>query len=213
MTLSDVQIDRFSRQIIVPQIGARGQQRLLQSSVALAGSGALAEHAALYLTGAGIGRLALHAPDGAALRAALVDLNPEAEVVLAREPFGAVAADVLVACNAGIAELDRAATRRPLIVGQANRARGWLVVSRDAAACARCAVRAWPRADAADRGGPSPAAGVIGSLVSLAALKLLLGIGDPARREWVEFDAARSIMSAHPITRAADCPACAGATR
>jgi adenylyltransferase/sulfurtransferase len=214
MTLSDAQIDRFSRQIIVPQIGGRGQLRLLQSSVALAGSSALAEHTALYLAGAGIGRLAVHARDGAALRAALVDLNPEAQVSAAGERFGAVAADVLVACDVDTTDVDRAAaTRRRLVVGRASRRRGWLVVSRGAAACASCAVRAWPRPDAADHDGPSAAAGVIGSLISLAVVKLLLGIGDPARRDWVEFDAARSTLNARQIARAVDCPACAGGTR
>lgn len=57
--LSDAQIERYSRQIILPSIGGRGQQRLLSSTVGLIGDGPLAATAALYLTAAGIGRLEL----------------------------------------------------------------------------------------------------------------------------------------------------------
>src|SRR5258705_139440 len=37
MALSEMQIERFSRQIILPQIGGTGQQRLLDAAVALGG--------------------------------------------------------------------------------------------------------------------------------------------------------------------------------
>ena len=57
--LSDAQIERYSRQIILPSIGGRGQQRLLGSTVGLIGRGPLAATVGLYLTAAGIGRLEL----------------------------------------------------------------------------------------------------------------------------------------------------------
>ena len=37
MTLTDVQIDRYSRQIIVPRIGGRGQERILAARMILVG--------------------------------------------------------------------------------------------------------------------------------------------------------------------------------
>jgi adenylyltransferase/sulfurtransferase len=61
MPLSDAQIDRYSRQIILPEVGGRGQERLLAARVALRGVGAMAATAARYLTGAGIGELRLSA--------------------------------------------------------------------------------------------------------------------------------------------------------
>src|SRR6185369_8396954 len=111
---SDAQIDRYSRQIILPQIGAQGQQRLLQSAVAVGGDGALAEVVALYLAGAGVGRIALQGIDREALRAAIMDLNPDVEV-----RFGELGgADLPLLCNGTLAQIDRAAaSRRPVIAG------------------------------------------------------------------------------------------------
>src|SRR5215468_9769083 len=144
MALSDPQIDRFSRQIILPQIGGVGQQRLLQSSVAIGGrDDHLAEIVALSVVGAGIGRVALHGPDRDALRSALIDLNPDAAVTLASGGLGSIAADVLVACCAALADVDRAArSRRPLIAGGIDGAGGWFVLA-GADVCASCAARAF----------------------------------------------------------------------
>ena len=63
MPLLDAQIERYSRQIIMPEIGGRGQQRLLESAVALVSSGPLTAPIAVYLVAAGIGRLDIH-PNG-----------------------------------------------------------------------------------------------------------------------------------------------------
>jgi adenylyltransferase/sulfurtransferase len=51
------QTERYSRQIIVPEIGGHGQQRLLAVRVLLVGAGALGGATALYLVGMGIGCL------------------------------------------------------------------------------------------------------------------------------------------------------------
>ena len=57
----------------------------------------------------------------------------------------------------------------------------------------------------------SVSAGVIGSLTSLAVLKLVLGLASPPTPVWLHFDAVRSTLTEHPIEPAADCPACAAA--
>jgi molybdopterin/thiamine biosynthesis adenylyltransferase len=218
MPLSDTQIDRFSRQIILPQVGGAGQERLLGSTVALAGRGGLLDIVALYLAGAGIGRLALR--DAPSLRAALVALNPDVRVVSAETPLGGVDADVLVACDAPRAELDGAAAAgRPLVAGGVDAQRGWFVVADRPGHCAGCAARqaegATRPAAEAPRGAPpaglSPAAGVVGSLMALAVLKLRLGIGAPSRPLWMCVDAADATLSEHALVPAADCPRCAAA--
>lgn len=51
------QLQRYSRQIVMQEIGAAGQQRLADSAMLVIGAGGLGSPALLYLAGAGVGRL------------------------------------------------------------------------------------------------------------------------------------------------------------
>ena len=56
---TDEQIERYSRHIILPEVGGEGQSRLLDSKVLLVGAGGLGSPAAFYLAAAGIGNMGI----------------------------------------------------------------------------------------------------------------------------------------------------------
>ena len=59
MSLSQDQIERYSRQILLPNIGGKGQEKILNAKVLIIGAGGLGSPCALYLASAGIGRIGI----------------------------------------------------------------------------------------------------------------------------------------------------------
>ncbi len=58
-TLSPEQVERYSRHLLIPEVGVAGQQKLLDSKVLLIGAGGLGSPAAYYLAAAGVGTLGI----------------------------------------------------------------------------------------------------------------------------------------------------------
>jgi len=89
MALTDNQIERYSRQIIVPGVGGRAQERLLASRLALVAEPADAASALAYLAGAGVGRIVVHPVGDSASYGEIIerlrDLNPEASIRIASD--------------------------------------------------------------------------------------------------------------------------------
>lgn len=59
MTLANEQFERYSRNIILKEVGTKGQIKLLEAKVLVIGTGGLGSPAAMYLAAAGIGTIGL----------------------------------------------------------------------------------------------------------------------------------------------------------
>ncbi|MGB7815404.1 MAG: molybdopterin-synthase adenylyltransferase MoeB [Methylotenera sp.] len=57
--MNDNQLLRYSRHILLPQVGYEGQEKLTQSHVLIVGAGGLGSPAALYLAASGVGKLTI----------------------------------------------------------------------------------------------------------------------------------------------------------
>lgn len=107
--LSHEEILRYSRHLLIPDVGLEGQRKLKNSSALVIGTGGLGSPVALYLAAAGVGRIGLVDYDvvdksnlqrqvihgtgtiGAlkveSARAKLHDLNPDIQIEIYNEPF------------------------------------------------------------------------------------------------------------------------------
>jgi molybdopterin/thiamine biosynthesis adenylyltransferase len=59
MSLTEQQMERYSRHIILAQVGGTGQEKLLASKVLIVGAGGLGAPAAVYLAAAGVGTIGI----------------------------------------------------------------------------------------------------------------------------------------------------------
>jgi hypothetical protein len=91
----DDQLVRYARQMVLPDVGGTGQERLLAARVLVrAGGGAAARAAATYLAAAGVGRLVLDGAPGAGAFGwgeELRGLNPDVHIELRPAGAGATA--------------------------------------------------------------------------------------------------------------------------
>ena len=132
--MNDHQLLRYSRHILLDEIGIEGQQRLLDAKVLVIGAGGLGSPAALYLAASGVGQLVIVDDDEVDLtnlqrqilhttgrvgqpkvdsaRVALSQINPDIEVISVRERVaGARLAELVAASTVVLDCSDNFATR------------------------------------------------------------------------------------------------------
>ncbi len=88
ISLSAEEKNRYSRQMILPDIGAEGQQRLKAAKVLIVGVGGLGSPAALYLAAAGVGTIGLADADQVSLS------NLQRQVIYSTDDVGKYKVDI-----------------------------------------------------------------------------------------------------------------------
>jgi molybdopterin/thiamine biosynthesis adenylyltransferase len=243
--LPDEDVDRYARQLVLPEWSAAAQLNLRDASVLVVGLGALGSPVAAYLAGAGVGRLGIldegvvelsnlhrqflhYTPDIGVAKtwsasSKLGFLNPDVLV----EPFqmridSDNAADVIAGQDLVVDCSDTFATRYAvnaaccaagvdLVEGGVVGLSGLVMAIRPGdSACYRCAFPEAPQnaASCAEAGILGPAAGVIGSLQALEALKLLGGVEAPLLDAFLQIDLATYEVIRVGVARRAGCADC-----
>ena len=197
--LSDPQIERYSRQIILPQVGGKGQERLLRAQVLVSGDGPWQTQALLYLAAAGVGRIGIYgtgrSPIWAVLSAksqgsaagALSQLNPDCMVIVhdcetSSDPkdserlvrqYDVVLAEPNVQLHAACY-----VARRPFVCGQVSATAAWLAVYRgyeENRPCFSCEPLPFSGTSASSDT-DELVAPFVGTVFATEAIKLILGL-------------------------------------
>lgn len=250
MILSDDELDRYARHIVLRDFGGAGQARLRAATVALVGAGGIGSPAIEYLAAAGIGRLVLIDDDrvdrsnlhrqtiyataktGAlkveAAKSVVAQLNPHVVVeVHAARIDAANAADLLRGVDAVVDGSDNFGTRLtvadaalsarvPLVSAAVTQFEGQLGVYRGweaASPCYRCFVGSAPEREAgscAEDGVLGPAAGVIGTLAALEAVRAVSPFGNDPAGQLLLVDLLGFRFRTIRLAKDPGCPGCGG---
>lgn len=196
LRLDDERIERYSRQLILQEVGPRGQERLLASRVAVVGTDVAAGRVVAYLAAAGVGAIAadpaLHSivdPEQRDCTLASLGEAPRAlDAVVVSGATVAATADTLAAWR------DRATVRIWIAGGHAG----------GAPPCPRCALAGRdphavgsPLAELRDA--------TLGTVVATEVVKALLAIGTPLAGRLLAYDPAVATIENLAVTARPDC--------
>jgi sulfur-carrier protein adenylyltransferase/sulfurtransferase len=247
-TLTAEQRRRYSRHLLIPEVGESGQRRLLESRILLVGAGGLGSPASLYLAAAGIGTLGIVDDDvvdesnlqrqiahsterlgqakADSARKTIEALNPEVDVRTFEERLTPENVDRILGegWDVIVDGADNFPTRYLLndasvwhdiavVHGSIYRFEGQVTVfAPGEGPCYRCLFPQPPPPElapsCAEGGVLGVLPGVIGSLQSNEALKLVLGTGDALVGRLLLFDALSATFTEVALRRDPDCPVC-----
>jgi molybdopterin/thiamine biosynthesis adenylyltransferase/rhodanese-related sulfurtransferase len=213
--LTPEQRSRYSRHLLLPEVGLEGQIKLLESKVLLLGAGGLGSPVALYLAAAGVGTLGIVDDD-------LVDVsNLQRQVIHTGSRVGEPKVD---SAEQAIRDVDNFPTRYllndatvrlqiPVVSASILGFDGQLAVFKPYdGPCYRCLYPTPPPAELAPSCGANGVLGVLpgtmGLLQATEVIKLITGAGDPLVGRLVLYDALAASFTELKVRRDPECPIC-----
>jgi len=212
MLLSDEELARYARQLLLPGMGVVTQEFLRAARIQVVGGGAVAGPAMLYLAEAGVGTLLLDdaaevAPEDAAgwlyppdrvgqprVTAAIESLRGATRFLRAR--IHATGADPTAALVCGGGALAREGAERarlagiPHVVADGDGEGGAVITIPPGAPCYACAFQVGSGVPA-----PAPTAAALGALAAAELLLLVGGVVQPPQGRRIE------LVRGHPVAR------------
>ncbi len=222
--LTDSQIERYSRQIILHGVGGKGQERLLRSRILLHGSGPIESAASLYLAGAGIGLLGIAASAERSPRRAadqptgqaLARLNPDCRVVTHSQqqletPEPLVRDYDLTLSSTGTLQVCCHRLRLPFVFARLLEYGGALFVDRgyeQDRPCLRCIPEWFNLLDGRAKKECDDSAFFLGSLQATEAIKIILGLGQAQRSGLFRCEFPSLHFGEDDVRKNPRCPVC-----
>ena len=220
MAFTDEQLERYSRHIILKEVGAKGQKKLLNAKVLIIGAGGLGAPAAMYLAAAGVGTIGIADADEvdlSNLQRQIIHTTQDvgkAKVLSAKETMEAINPDVKVNIMDIIKDYDFVIdgtdnfpakflindacvmAKKPFSHAGIIRFKGQLMTYVPGQGpCYRCVFKNPPPKDAVptckQAGVIGAMGGVIGSLQAMEAIKYILGVGDLLTGYLLTYDALK----------------------
>ena len=216
MAFTNEQLERYSRHIILKEVGAKGQKKLLNASVLIIGAGGLGAPAAMYLAAAGVGTIGIADADEVDLSNlqrqvihTTADLG-KAKVKSAKETMQAINPDVKVNTYRKFITseniMDIIKDYDFIIDGTDNFPAKFLI--NDACVMAQKP----PPKDAVptckQAGVIGAMGGVIGSLQAMEAIKYIIGKGELLTGRLLTYDALSMTFRTIKLPKNHDCPVC-----
>jgi hypothetical protein len=197
--LTDSQIERYSRQIVLPEVGGRGQERLLAGSIAIRGASSAAIFCAAHLAAAGVGELQIDGTDAdASLASALALRGRNVDCQIRIAPLDRADVTILV----GEVDLTRVAASRILVWGRET-TEGILAVHFPVdRACVTCLAAFGCSTKAGE-----VSSQLLGALLATLGLRALLGIGPNDRASLLRVSPDAS-LTASPFPSRPECRVC-----
>ena len=217
MAFTNDQLERYSRHIILKEVGAKGQKKLLNAKVLIIGAGGLGAPAALYLAAAGVGTIGIVDADEvdlSNLQRQVIHTTADigkAKVQSAKETMNAIDGTDNFPAKFLINDACVMA-KKPFSHAGIIRFKGQLMTYVPGEGpCYRCVFKDPPPKDAVptckQAGVIGAMGGVIGSLQAMEAVKYILGVGDLLTGYLLTYDALK--MEFRKIKLPSDTSGCA----